>query len=85
VVHHRTWGHDGNAAPGHGRDPVLWGSVSKPITGVTGRFDEAGDAYRRAVADLARVRPHAEPGQRHAYTNANYLALGAIVEAIPTD
>ena len=51
-------------------------------TGVTDRFEEVDDPYRRGVADLAGVAPRAAPGQRHAYTSANYLVLGAIVQAV---
>ncbi|GAA4895367.1 serine hydrolase domain-containing protein [Streptomonospora salina] len=49
--------------------------------GVTDRFDQAGRPYRSAVADLADVRPVAAPGHRHVYASANYLVLGAVVEA----
>jgi CubicO group peptidase (beta-lactamase class C family) len=51
-------------------------------TGVTDRFEQVDDPYRRGVTELAGVAPRAAPGQRHAYTSANYLVLGAVVEAV---
>ncbi|MBX9388807.1 beta-lactamase family protein, partial [Streptomonospora halotolerans] len=50
-------------------------------TGVTDRTAPPGSAYAQAVADLDRVRPVAAPGARHQYSSANYLLLGAVVEA----
>ncbi|RLL66677.1 class A beta-lactamase-related serine hydrolase [Streptomyces sp. Z26] len=51
-------------------------------TGATDRFDRHEDPYGEAVDDLASVTPAAEPGTRHLYSSANYLLLGALVEAV---
>lgn len=51
-------------------------------TGVTDRFDEYADPYGEAVAELAEAEPLAEPGERFEYASANYLVLGAVVEAV---
>ncbi len=51
-------------------------------TGITDRFDRRADPYAEAVADLAGVTPLFAPGTRHEYTSANYVVLGAIVEAV---
>lgn len=51
-------------------------------TGVTDRFGADDDPYGRAVADLADTGPQAAPGERHGYSSANYLLLGALVEAV---
>ncbi|MPZ89761.1 MAG: serine hydrolase, partial [Nitriliruptorales bacterium] len=50
-------------------------------TGITDRFDRRRDPYGAAVADLSEVALLSEPGERHEYTSANYVVLGAIVEA----
>lgn len=50
--------------------------------GLTDRFDNAPDALTRAVRDLAAVRPIAAPGAGHEYSDANYLVLAALVEAV---
>ncbi|WP_199036575.1 serine hydrolase domain-containing protein [Glycomyces salinus] len=47
-------------------------------TGITDR----ADPYGEAVADLADAEPVTEPGAEHLYASANYLVLGAIVEAV---
>lgn len=49
---------------------------------VTDRFGPVPDPYRAAVEELAAVVPRTEPGRAHEYTSANYLVLGALVEAI---
>ncbi|WP_051704330.1 serine hydrolase [Glycomyces sp. NRRL B-16210] len=53
-------------------------------TGVTDRFDfDAGaDPYGEALADLAEAEPFAEPGAEFEYASANYLVLGALVQAV---
>jgi CubicO group peptidase (beta-lactamase class C family) len=51
-------------------------------TGITDRFGTRTDPYGEAVARLARIEPIAEPGERHQYSSANYLVLGALVEAV---
>jgi CubicO group peptidase (beta-lactamase class C family) len=51
-------------------------------TGITDRFDRRSDPYNDAVADLVDATPRFSPGQRHEYTSANYLVLGAVVEAV---
>lgn len=51
-------------------------------TGVTDRFDPRSDPYGDALADLADVTPVSAPGERHEYASANYLVLGAMVEAV---
>ncbi|WP_026931592.1 serine hydrolase domain-containing protein [Glycomyces tenuis] len=51
-------------------------------TGVTDRFEEREDPYGEAVADLADAEPFAEPGETFEYASANYLVLGAIVQAV---
>lgn len=50
-------------------------------TGVTDRTAPAHRAYGAAVADLDRVHPIDAPGAVHHYSSANYLLLGAVVEA----
>ncbi|WP_168801770.1 serine hydrolase domain-containing protein [Glycomyces buryatensis] len=51
-------------------------------TGITDRFDAAEDPYGQAVADLAVAETFAEPGTEFEYASANYLVLGAIVQAV---
>ncbi|MEO3849375.1 serine hydrolase domain-containing protein [Streptomyces sp. B8F3] len=51
-------------------------------TGVTDRFGDRDDPYGRGVADLADTAPRSAPGERHGYSSANYLLLGALVEAV---
>ncbi|WP_026923581.1 serine hydrolase domain-containing protein [Glycomyces arizonensis] len=51
-------------------------------TGITDRFGEREDPYGEAVADLAGAEPLAEPGEAFEYASANYLVLGAVVEAV---
>ncbi|WP_165777620.1 serine hydrolase domain-containing protein [Amycolatopsis antarctica] len=50
--------------------------------GVTDRFEPRADPYREAVAALAEITPLSAPGDTHRYASANYLVLGAIVEAV---
>lgn len=50
-------------------------------SGITDCFDDTPQ-YARALAELADAEPIGEPGQRHEYTSANYLVLGALVEAV---
>ncbi|MDA0563600.1 beta-lactamase family protein [Streptomonospora sp. S1-112] len=50
-------------------------------TGITDRTAPPADAYTQAVADLDQVHPIDPPGARHHYSSANYLLLGAVVEA----
>ncbi|NGN65626.1 beta-lactamase family protein [Streptomyces sp. A7024] len=52
------------------------------VTDATDRFEHRRDPYRSAVAKLADVSPLAEPGAKHIYASANYLLLGAVVEAV---
>ncbi|MCZ2523427.1 serine hydrolase domain-containing protein [Streptomyces sp. HB2AG] len=51
-------------------------------TGTTDRFDHGSDPYGEAVADLADAAPSAAPGEKHEYSSANYLVLGAVVESV---
>ncbi|TDC27048.1 class A beta-lactamase-related serine hydrolase [Streptomyces sp. 8K308] len=51
-------------------------------TGVTDRFERRRDPYGEAVAELADVAPLFPPGERFEYSSANYLLLGAVVEAV---
>ncbi|GAA2124757.1 serine hydrolase domain-containing protein [Glycomyces algeriensis] len=51
-------------------------------TGVTDRFDPTADPYGQALADLADAEPIAEPGAEFEYASANYLVLGALVQAV---
>ncbi len=46
------------------------------------RFDNAPGGVARVARSLARVRTTARPGARHAYSNANYMLLGAVVERV---
>jgi CubicO group peptidase (beta-lactamase class C family) len=48
----------------------------------TDRFDNTAGGLERSVRDLATLRPTAPVGQRHRYSDANYLVLGALVEAV---
>ncbi|WP_434740682.1 serine hydrolase domain-containing protein [Micromonospora sp. SH-82] len=50
--------------------------------GLTDRFDNDPGGLSRSLRDLADVRPIAEPGARHEYSGANYIVLGALVEAV---
>lgn len=49
---------------------------------VADRFDNDPRAVERAVRDLADVSPVADPGAEYEYSSANYLLLGALVEAV---
>ncbi|MCC3763185.1 beta-lactamase family protein [Glycomyces sp. TRM65418] len=51
-------------------------------TDITDRFEHREDPYGEAVADLADVEPFAEPGDTFEYASANYLVVGAVVEAV---
>ncbi|MDT0346911.1 serine hydrolase domain-containing protein [Streptomyces litchfieldiae] len=51
-------------------------------TGATDRFGERSDPYGEAVADLADVAPLSPPGEKFEYSSANYLVLGAVVQAV---
>ncbi len=66
-----------------------WTTVEQLLTHTSGytaadgldvaeRFDNAGGAIRRAAADLA----HSGTTGRYAYSDANYLILGALVEQL---
>jgi CubicO group peptidase (beta-lactamase class C family) len=50
--------------------------------GITDRFAHRANPYGTAVADLAEVTLLAGPGERFEYASANYLVLGAVVEAV---
>jgi CubicO group peptidase (beta-lactamase class C family) len=50
--------------------------------GLTDRFDNAPGGLARSVRDLAAVRPVGPPGGAHRYSDANYMVLGALVEAV---
>ena len=45
--------------------------LSSPVSTIAGQ-----------VASLAAVQPAAAPGARYAYANANYVVLGAVIEAV---
>lgn len=49
---------------------------------VADRFDNDPDAIERAVRDLDDATPFDEPGAEYEYSSANYLVLGALVEAV---
>lgn len=51
-------------------------------SGITDRYDEVDDPYGEAVADLAGVDPRGEPGEAFEYASANYLVVGAVIEAV---
>ncbi|SDD03930.1 serine hydrolase domain-containing protein [Glycomyces harbinensis] len=51
-------------------------------TGITDDFGHRDDPYGEAVADLADVEPLADPGEDFAYASANYVVLGAVIEAV---
>ncbi|MEW2390012.1 serine hydrolase domain-containing protein [Streptomyces venezuelae] len=63
------------------RHLLLQTSGLPEVTDSTDRFGHRPDPYRSAVAELADVTPLDEPGVRHVYSSANYLLLGAVVEA----
>ncbi|MET8689272.1 serine hydrolase domain-containing protein [Streptomyces sp. NPDC004732] len=46
------------------------------------RFDNAPGGVERVARSLAHVRTTTRPGERHAYSNANYMLLGAVVEQV---
>ncbi|MGX7677047.1 serine hydrolase domain-containing protein [Plantactinospora sp. DSM 117369] len=50
--------------------------------GLTDRYDNTPGALARSVRDLAAVRPTAEPGTVHQYSDANYMILGVLVEEV---
>lgn len=52
------------------------------FTDAVDRFEQRADPYRAAMAELADVEPASDPGQRHSYSSANYLLLGALVEDV---
>lgn len=54
-------------------------------TDATDRFDERADPYADAVAELGDVAPLFPPGERHEYSSAGYVVLGALVEAVTGD
>jgi CubicO group peptidase (beta-lactamase class C family) len=56
--------------------PQVWS------TGLTDRYDNEPGGLARSVRDLAAVRPHAAPGGRYEYSDANYMILGALVEEV---
>ncbi|MEU6249061.1 serine hydrolase domain-containing protein [Glycomyces sp. NPDC047010] len=51
-------------------------------TGITDRFEHHDDPYGDAVADLAGVEPFTDPGETLEYASANYVVVGAVVEAV---
>jgi CubicO group peptidase (beta-lactamase class C family) len=51
-------------------------------TGITDRFEPRSDPYGDAVADLTDVEPFADPGEIFEYASANYVVVGAVVEAV---
>ncbi|MEV5992731.1 serine hydrolase domain-containing protein [Streptomyces sp. NPDC052115] len=46
------------------------------------RFDNAPGGVGRVARSLAHVRTVTPPGERHTYSNANYMLLGAVVERV---
>lgn len=46
------------------------------------RSDTAENAVAEAVKTLTSVRLQTEPGEAYAYSNANYLLLGAVIERV---
>ncbi|MEV6371306.1 serine hydrolase domain-containing protein [Micromonospora musae] len=50
--------------------------------GLTDRYDNTPDGLTRSVRDLAGVRSTARPGGAYQYSDANYMILGALVEAV---
>ncbi|WP_447036087.1 serine hydrolase domain-containing protein [Streptomyces sp. DSM 118878] len=46
------------------------------------RFDNAAGGVERVARALAQVRTATPPGERHQYSNANYMLLGALVERV---
>ncbi|MEU4426191.1 serine hydrolase domain-containing protein [Actinoplanes sp. NPDC024001] len=48
----------------------------------TDRFDNSAGGLARSVRDLAGVRLQSAPGTHHHYSDANYMVLGAVVEAV---
>ncbi|MEU8183505.1 serine hydrolase domain-containing protein [Micromonospora sp. NPDC049044] len=59
--------------------PQVWS------TGLTDRYDNRPGGLTRSVRDLATLRPTAAVGQRHEYSDANYMILGALVENVTGD
>ncbi|SHN43591.1 serine hydrolase domain-containing protein [Cryptosporangium aurantiacum] len=59
--------------------PQVWS------TDLTDRYDNRSDGLVRSVRDLAGLRPTAAVGQTYEYSDANYLILGALVEAVTGD
>ncbi|MEU4675595.1 serine hydrolase domain-containing protein [Micromonospora sp. NPDC023737] len=50
--------------------------------GLLDRFDNSPGGLTRTVRELATVAPTAPPGEAYQYSNANYMVLGALVEAV---
>lgn len=46
------------------------------------RFDTSEEALAAAVGTLTSVRLQSDPGDAYAYSNANYLLLGAVIERV---
>ncbi|MCX4696489.1 serine hydrolase [Streptomyces sp. NBC_01408] len=46
------------------------------------RFDNEPGGVQRVARDLADVSLSAAPGERHEYSNANYMLLGALLEEV---
>ncbi|MFC7327119.1 serine hydrolase domain-containing protein [Marinactinospora rubrisoli] len=75
---------------GSGGDPVTVRDLLRHTSGLPASTTGAiGDVYGPRSADatprlarLAEVTPVAPPGERHVYTSANYLILGALVEEV---
>ncbi|MFD3415817.1 serine hydrolase domain-containing protein [Streptomyces cyaneofuscatus] len=63
------------------RDLLTHASGIPEVTDATDRFEQRRDPYRSAVAELADTTPLSPDGQ-HVYSSANYLLLGAVVEAV---
>ncbi|MER7335723.1 MULTISPECIES: serine hydrolase domain-containing protein [unclassified Micromonospora] len=50
--------------------------------GLTDRYDNTPGGLARSVRDLADVPLAGPPGEKHRYSDANYMVLGALVEEV---
>ncbi|MFI6697910.1 serine hydrolase domain-containing protein [Streptomyces sp. NPDC050509] len=75
---------------GEGQKPVTVRQLLNQSSGLSerdgiaraDRFDNEPDGVQRLARDLANVSLSAAPGERHEYSNANYMLLGALLEEV---
>ncbi|MEV7196252.1 serine hydrolase domain-containing protein [Streptomyces sp. NPDC093510] len=86
VRRHLPWFHP----KGEGERPVTVRQLLNQSSGLSerdgitraDRFDNEPGGVQRLARELAGVTLSAPPGERHAYSNANYMLLGALLENV---